>query len=57
MELSSFRIVSRSAFELALGCVIWGATGAPASAQVSADQIINALAPATPTRGLTAPGR
>lgn len=54
MELSSFRIVSRSVFAFALGCVVWGTTGAPASAQVSADQIINALAPAPSTRGLTA---
>jgi outer membrane protein OmpA-like peptidoglycan-associated protein len=53
MELSSFRIVNRSAFAFALGCVIWGAAGAPAWAQVSADQIINALAPAPSTRGLT----
>jgi outer membrane protein OmpA-like peptidoglycan-associated protein len=55
MELSSFRIVSRSAFALALGCVICGAAGAPAAAQVSADQIINALAPTPSTRGLTQP--
>ena len=53
MELSSFRIVSRSAFAFALACVVWGAAGGPAAAQVSADQIINALAPAPSTRGLT----
>jgi outer membrane protein OmpA-like peptidoglycan-associated protein len=33
---------------------MWAATGAPAAAQVSADQIINALAPPV-TRGITAP--
>jgi outer membrane protein OmpA-like peptidoglycan-associated protein len=50
MELSSFRIVA-----LALGCIMCSAAGAPAAAQVSADQIINALAPAPSTRGLTQP--
>jgi outer membrane protein OmpA-like peptidoglycan-associated protein len=46
-------IAARTACALALGCLAWGATGTPAGAQVSADQIINALAPAPTTRGLT----
>lgn len=53
--LSYLKIASRSACALALGCLAWGATGAPAAAQVSSDQIINALAPAPATRGLTTP--
>src|SRR5262249_35929997 len=37
------------------GCLVWPMTGAPAAAQVSADQILNTLAPPPVTRGLTAP--
>ena len=55
MVLSYRKLASRSACALALGCFIWGAAGSPAAAQVSADQIINALAPAPTTRGMTAP--
>ena len=54
MVLSYRNIASRSACALAAGCLMWAATGAPAAAQVSADQIINALAPPV-TRGITAP--
>lgn len=54
MVLSYRNIASRSAYALAAGCLMWAATGAPAAAQVSADQIINALAPPV-TRGITAP--
>ncbi len=53
MLLKYLRIAIRSACALALGCLVWGAAGVPAAAQVSADQIINALAPAPTTRGLT----
>jgi outer membrane protein OmpA-like peptidoglycan-associated protein len=55
MVLSYLKLPSRFAGALFIGCLVWPATGAPASAQVSADQIINALAPAPTTRGLTAP--
>lgn len=55
MVLSYLNIASRSACALVVGCLIWPATGTPAAAQVSADQIINALAPPPATRGLTAP--
>src|ERR1043166_2398324 len=55
MVLSYRIIASRSAFALVVGCLVWPMTGAPAAAQVSADQIINALAPPPATRGLTAP--
>src|ERR1051326_4532595 len=54
MVLSYRIIASRSAFALVVGCLVWPMTGAPAAAQVSADQILNALAPPV-TRGLTAP--
>ena len=54
MVLSYRNIASRFAYALAAGCLMWAATGAPAAAQVSADQIINALAPPV-TRGITAP--
>jgi outer membrane protein OmpA-like peptidoglycan-associated protein len=54
MVLSYLSVASRSACALAVGCFIWAAAGAPASAQVSSDQIVNALAPAGTTRGLTA---
>ena len=53
MVLSYRNIASRSAFALIVGCLVWPMTGAPAAAQVSADQIINALAPVPVTRGLT----
>jgi outer membrane protein OmpA-like peptidoglycan-associated protein len=53
--LSYRNIASRSAFALVVGCLVWPMTGAPAAAQVSADQIINALAPPATTRGMTAP--
>ena len=39
------KLAGRSAFALVVGCLVWLMTGAPAAAQVSADQIINALAP------------
>ena len=52
MVLSYRKLASRSAFALVLGCVVWGA---PAAAQVSADQIVNALATPPATRGLTGP--
>jgi outer membrane protein OmpA-like peptidoglycan-associated protein len=55
MVLSYRNIASRSAFALVVGCLVWPMTGAPAAAQVSADQIINALAPPAVTRGMTAP--
>jgi len=55
MVLSYRKLASRSAFALVVGCLVWPVTGAPAAAQVSADQIINALAPPAVTRGLTAP--
>jgi outer membrane protein OmpA-like peptidoglycan-associated protein len=55
MVLSYRKIASRSACALAAGCFMWAATGAPAAAQVPADQIINALAPPAVTRGMTAP--
>jgi outer membrane protein OmpA-like peptidoglycan-associated protein len=55
MVLSYRKLASRSAFALVVGCLVWPMTGAPAAAQVSADQIINALAPPPVTRGLTAP--
>jgi outer membrane protein OmpA-like peptidoglycan-associated protein len=55
MALSCLKIASRSACALVVGCLVWPMTGTPAAAQVSADQIINALAPAPTTRGLTAP--
>jgi outer membrane protein OmpA-like peptidoglycan-associated protein len=54
MVLSYRRVASRSAFALVVGCLVWPMTGAPAAAQVSADQILNTLAPPV-TRGLTAP--
>jgi outer membrane protein OmpA-like peptidoglycan-associated protein len=54
MVLSYLKLPSRFAGALFIGCLVWPATGAPASAQVSADQIINALAPPV-TRGITAP--
>src|SRR5438445_2904008 len=54
MVLSYRKLASRSAFALVVGCLVWPVTGAPAAAQVSADQILNALAPPV-TRGLTAP--
>jgi outer membrane protein OmpA-like peptidoglycan-associated protein len=54
MVLSYRKLASRSAFALVVGCLVWPMTGAPAAAQVSADQILNALAPPV-TRGLTAP--
>jgi outer membrane protein OmpA-like peptidoglycan-associated protein len=54
--VSSYRkLASRSAFALVVGCLVWPMTGAPAAAQVSADQILNTLAPPPVTRGLTAP--
>jgi len=55
MVQSYLNVISRSACVLAVGCFVWGATSAPAAAQVSADQIINALAPPPATRGLTMP--
>jgi outer membrane protein OmpA-like peptidoglycan-associated protein len=55
MVQSYRKTASRSAFALVVGCLVWPMTGAPAAAQVSADQIINALAPPPVTRGLTAP--
>ena len=55
MVLAYRRIASRSASALVVACLVWPMTGAPAAAQVSADQILNALAPASATRGLTAP--
>jgi outer membrane protein OmpA-like peptidoglycan-associated protein len=55
MLISCLKIAGRSAFALVVGCLIWPVAGAPAAAQVSADQIINALAPAATTRGLTGP--
>ena len=51
----SYRKIARPAFALVVGCLIWPMPGAPAAAQVSADQIVNALAPPPVTRGLTAP--
>ena len=51
----SYRKIASPAFALVVGCLIWPMTGAPAAAQVSADQIINALAPPPVTRGLTPP--
>ena len=51
----SYRKITSPAFALVVGCLVWPMTGAPAAAQVSADQIINALAPPPVTRGLTAP--
>src|SRR6266566_8819985 len=53
MVLSYRKLAGRSAFALVVGCLVWPMTGAPAAAQVSADQIINALAPPPVTRGLT----
>jgi len=55
MVLSYLKFSSRSASALALGCFMLAAAGSPAAAQVSADQIINALSPPPTTRGLTAP--
>jgi len=55
MVLSYRKIASRSAFALVVGCLVWPMTGAPATAQVSKDQILNAIAPTPVTRGLTAP--
>jgi outer membrane protein OmpA-like peptidoglycan-associated protein len=55
MVLTYRKIASRSAFALVVGCLVWPMTGAPAAAQVSKDQILNAIAPAPVTRGLTAP--
>jgi outer membrane protein OmpA-like peptidoglycan-associated protein len=55
MVLSYRNIASRSAFALVVGCLVWPMTGTPAAAQVSADQIVNALAPPPVTRGLTDP--
>ena len=55
MVLSYRKLASRSAFALVVGCLVWPMTGAPAAAQVSADQILNTLAPAPVTRGLTGP--
>ena len=55
MVLTYRKIASRSAFALVVGCLAWPMTGAPAAAQVSKDQILNAIAPAPVTRGLTAP--
>ena len=54
MVLSYRKLASRSAFALVVGCLVWPLTGAPAAAQLSSDQILNALAPAPTTRGLTA---
>jgi outer membrane protein OmpA-like peptidoglycan-associated protein len=51
----SYLNVTRSACALAVGCFMWAAVGTPALAQVSSDQIINALSPARTTRGITAP--
>jgi outer membrane protein OmpA-like peptidoglycan-associated protein len=56
MVLSYRKIAGRSAFALVVSCLVWPMTGAPATAQVSKDQILNAIAPAPVTRGLTAPG-
>jgi outer membrane protein OmpA-like peptidoglycan-associated protein len=55
MVLSYRKIAGRSTFALVVGCLVWSMTGAPATAQVSKDQILNAIAPAPVTRGLTAP--
>ncbi|HXW26033.1 MAG TPA: OmpA family protein [Xanthobacteraceae bacterium] len=56
MVLSYAKIGGRIACALFIGSLFWPATGTPAAAQqVSADQIINALAPAPTTRGLTGP--
>jgi len=49
------KILSRSACALAVGCFMWGQAGAAGAAEVSADQIVNALVPPPATRGLTAP--
>jgi len=49
------KVLSRAACALAVGCLIWGQAGSVAAAQLSADQIVKALAPAPATRGLTAP--
>lgn len=49
------KVLSRGACALAVGCFIWGHAGGAAAAEVSADQIVNALAPAPATRGLTDP--
>jgi outer membrane protein OmpA-like peptidoglycan-associated protein len=54
MVLSYLNVTSRFAGALVAGCLIWPVTAVPASAQVSSDQIINALAPPPTTRGLTA---
>ena len=48
-------ILRRGACALAVGCFMWGQAGTATAAEVSADQIVNALAPAPATRGLTAP--
>jgi outer membrane protein OmpA-like peptidoglycan-associated protein len=53
MVLSYRKLARRSAFALVVGCLAWPMTGMAAAAQVSADQIINALAPTPATRGLT----
>jgi len=53
MVLSYLNVTSRFAGALVAGCLIWPMTAAPASAQVSSDQIVNALAPPPTTRGLT----
>ena len=55
MVQSRLKVTSRLAGTLVVGCLVWLMTGGAAAAQVSADQIINALAPAPTTRGLTAP--
>jgi len=50
------KFIDRLACVLFVGSLVWSATGLPAAAQtVSADQIMNALAPLATTRGLTAP--
>jgi outer membrane protein OmpA-like peptidoglycan-associated protein len=55
MVQSYRKFASCSAFALVVGCLVWPMSGAPAAAQVSKDQILNAIAPVPVTRGLTAP--
>jgi outer membrane protein OmpA-like peptidoglycan-associated protein len=58
MSESCIRAAGRLASSLLVGGFVWSAAGLPAAAQdVSADQILKALAPAPVTRSLTGPAQ